>query len=445
MANAKGQGGKGGAVTDGKYVKHAPGTNWVFFGKQTKVGARTIQGPGWIAVGSKAYHQFMAKNTVSLRAPRGGGTSFQVPIPSKKQMGQWNPQRAYDQSHNINYGQKAPNQTDSGRGGENTTSGKTTPVTAGGGGGGNGPTTPGGSGGGSGPKGPKFQKVPTGQVNVGKVAKAEAGMTYTPAIKSLRAQISNTTGQNSMDLADVSSWFNKVLQANTDAGTADAAAAKVATTSSGNLTARLLAGIGGGANADAGQVADQGSANQALLNFMGASNASLHAGENTDIQNESAQASTNQMNLGNNALAALQQSLTSAIAQRGSAREADAATLRQQNFQNLIASQQANLADIEAGLQIRSGRQQVKAVAGNKGLQTPFAQLSPSDMATLIAQAAGQNSSGVATHTWNQAIRQLVGMGYGGASANPRIVDLLSGYYNKNAGGGWNINPQTGS
>ena len=202
------------------------------------------------------------------------------------------------------------------------------------------------------PKNPPKTKLPaipngakTGTIIPRSMAAKMAALQFAPQIATTKADIAQGNVQAAQDLHDISQWYGAANAQSQQGQAASQAQAQQGAQSDQNTTSALLAAIGGGANAGAGQVAAAGQSASALQNALATIGGQGAANMSTAISGASAGASAAQQALNNQAATALQQQLTSLQGQQGDAQasalmqiiQANNATL-QQRFSNKLSS-----------------------------------------------------------------------------------------------------------
>jgi len=195
----------------------------------------------------------------------------------------------------------------------------------------------------------------TGQTPLSE-ADALAGLQYDAQINALKDQQAQGTNQAAQNQGDISHWYDAVLGAQGTAAQRDHAAAEA---SKGTLSSEIqgiINSLGGGANEGAGMV---GSAGASALGLLGANE---QAGDqyNTDLapllHEESAGQHRAQKARDDQAAVQLANQLLELQGARGQAKVKALGDIRQQNFGNRLAVQNANAAAASLGINIAQAK-----------------------------------------------------------------------------------------
>ena len=243
-------------------------------------------------------------------------------------------------------------------------------------------------------------------------ADAIAGEQFDPQIRESQLALAKDPLQAKMNAKDIAAWYGQALKALATAGTRDTAAEHAGVSSVGDAGKALVASLGGGANAGAGDVASasqnaegtlaaeqvaQDQYNNDLAPLMrGESAGMLTSQANKDaaqqradqlalenLQGQRGQAETTaqaDITDRNNALAAQRASFLEGIKKDNNA-------MAQQGFQNSLALAQAQIAAMMSGLKVQ-GLQQ-KTAGTNLKYTQPFLAASPSIKNQAYQQALG--------------------------------------------------------
>ena len=267
-----------------------------------------------------------------------------------------------------------------------------------------------------------------------------AALQFAPQISSTKAQIAQGNVQAAQDLHDISNWYGQATAQSNAGQAASGAQARQGASSDQNTTSALLAAIGGGANAGAGQVAAAGQSSSALQNALATIAGQGASSMSTALAGASAGASSAQQALNDQANTALQQQLTSLQGQQGDAQasalmqiiQANNATL-QQRFSNKLASlsadESAAMLPGQLGLQHQQLQQARAATKADQGSTSGHIDWKNLDAATQtkLAQSWMVGSKGGSSVYVPMAVAQARARAQGYTA--PQVQSFLQAQY----------------
>ncbi len=277
----------------------------------------------------------------------------------------------------------------------------------------------------------------------GNLAKAQTNLQYGALLNALHTNISNLTGQNAQNLSDIHDWFGHAQDTAAAGTAADTAAAGAAHDQNNQDFSGILQALGGNTQA-APMVSGMHAADQTLLQALGLNQQGFDQTQQSNLAAESAQASQNQMNTGNNALADLQSKLAQTLADKGNSLITNTAAAKEQRLQMMAELQNMSLAGKQFNLNKALGLADLKnkqvqnatltkqlKQMGNNG-RVPFQKLKSGDKIKLqqtLRPVMYDAASGKATldpmRAWERAADQMRAAGYS-TKNSPAVRTWLS-------------------
>jgi hypothetical protein len=283
-----------------------------------------------------------------------------------------------------------------------------------------------------------------------KLADALAGMQYDSQIRDLAHQGDVNKLQTTQNENDIGAWYNQALASLKTAGTRDAAITQAGKGSVGGADAAILASLGGDASGGASTVASAQAAGEGTLAALGATQDQYNQDIQPIVTQERAGQLTGERAKGTSRAADLAIQLANAKGERGGSVASHLMDIReynntikdnqlqrllqikaansqqdQQNFQNTLAVQQANLAALATGAKV--------AGALKKPAKGSFGD-TPTSVKSVVAKNAYSTLSGLGPNDAVLAKQRISAVirNAGWNPTSPEVAQWAQGVY-----GGW--------